>query len=229
MTDLIRSIRERDPAKPGFFEVIFAYPGYHAVSMHGVSSFLWRYNFRTPARIWAHLARLVSGIEIHPAAKIGERLFIDHGMGVVIGETSEIGDDVTLYHGVTLGGRGGRDDEGKRHPTLESEVMIGAGAQVLGPVTIGRRARVGANAVVIRDVPPGCTVVGNPGRLVKCPQQKAAYGFPDETVPDPVGETITAMLEDIKDIKAKLNIVDEKPSQDSRRSDYIDLWKGSGI
>ncbi len=160
----IRSVFERDPAARTFWEILTCYPGLHAVQMHRLSHWLWSHGLRWGGRFVSHTARFLTGIEIHPGATIGRRFFIDHGMGVVIGETAVIGDDVTLYHGVTLGGTSW--NKGKRHPTLEDGVVIGAGAQILGPITIGARAKVGSNAVVVKPVPPGCTAVGNPARVI---------------------------------------------------------------
>jgi len=162
MREDIDSVLERDPAAMGAWHVALTYPGVHAVWAHRLASRLWQAGWRLLAHIIARVARWWTGIEIHPAARIGRRLFIDHGMGVVIGETAEIGNDVTLYHGVTLGGVS--TSKGKRHPTLEDDVVIGAGAKVLGAITIGRDTRVGANAVVIKDVEPGMVVVGIPGK-----------------------------------------------------------------
>jgi len=159
----IRSIFDRDPAARNSFEIITTYPGVHALIVHRLANALWRHGFKWPARMLSHLGRMLTGIEIHPGATIGRRFFIDHGMGVVIGETAEIGDDCTLYHGVTLGGT--TWNKGKRHPTLGRGVVIGAGAKVLGPITVGENARIGSNAVVVKDVPDGATVVGIPGRI----------------------------------------------------------------
>jgi serine O-acetyltransferase len=163
LKDDIRSIFDRDPAARNSFEVVTTYPGVHALVAHRLANALWRGGFKWPARVLAHFARILTGIEIHPGASIGRRFFIDHGMGVVIGETAEIGDDCTLYHGVTLGGT--TWNKGKRHPTLKNGVVIGAGAKVLGPITIGANARIGSNAVVVKDVPDGATVVGIPARI----------------------------------------------------------------
>lgn len=160
----IRSVFDRDPAARTAWEVLTCYPGVHAVMLHRLANRLWRHKFRWVARMVSHLARFLTGIEIHPGATIGRRFFIDHGMGVVIGETAVIGDDVTLYHGVTLGGTSW--NKGRRHPTLEDGVVIGAGAKVLGPITIGARSKVGSNAVVVKNVPPGTTAVGNPARII---------------------------------------------------------------
>ncbi|HYF60829.1 MAG TPA: serine O-acetyltransferase, partial [Burkholderiaceae bacterium] len=161
----IAAVRERDPAARSQLEVVLCYPGVHALALHRVAHRLWRSGLRTPARFVSHVARFLTGIEIHPGATIGRRVFIDHGMGVVVGETAEIGDDCTIYQGVTLGGtslaRGA-----KRHPTLEAGVVIGAGAKVLGGFTVGAGARVGSNSVVVKTVPPGATAVGIPARIV---------------------------------------------------------------
>ena len=162
-SELMDTIREKDPAAHSKWEVVFAYPGFHAVMIHRFAHWCWIQGWRTPARIVSQAARWLTGIEIHPGAKIGRRVFIDHGMGVVIGETAEVGDDCTLYHGVTLGGTSLGKGE-KRHPTLEAGVIVGAGAKVLGAFTVGANARIGSNAVVIKPVPANTTVVGVPGR-----------------------------------------------------------------
>lgn len=161
----ISIVFERDPAARTHFEVLTTYPGVHALLMHRISHWLWQKNLYWLARFHAHLSRLMTGIEIHPGATIGRRVFIDHGMGVVIGETAIIGNDCTLYHGVTLGGTSW--NKGKRHPTLQDGVVIGAGAKVLGPITIGAGARIGSNAVVVKDVPNFATAVGIPARILE--------------------------------------------------------------
>jgi serine O-acetyltransferase len=202
--DLSRTIRARDPARPGLLESLFCYAGLHAVLWHRLSHALWRAGWRGLARFSSHLARGVTGIEIHPGAGIGRRLFIDHGMGVVIGETAEIGDDVLIYHGVTLGGLSGQP--GKRHPTLEDGVTIGAGAQVLGPIRVGRGARVGANAVVVAPVPAGCTVVGIPARPPRgqpCGDPCIGYGL-STTEDDPVAEQFAQMRAELAALRAEL-------------------------
>lgn len=155
---------ERDPAARSVLETIFTCPGFQAIVFHRFNHWLWKKKLYLLARMTAHIARFLTGIEIHPGAVIGDRFFIDHGMGIVIGETAEIGDDVSIYHGVTLGGT--TWNKGKRHPTLENDVVIGAGAKILGPITIGTGSRVGCNAVVVKDTPPGSTVVGVPGHTV---------------------------------------------------------------
>jgi serine O-acetyltransferase len=204
----IRCVFDRDPAARTTFEIITTYPGVHALQWHRLSHALWKRNFKWLARILSSFSRWVTGIEIHPAAKIGRRFFIDHGMGVVIGETAEIGDDCTLYHGVTLGGTSWK--EGKRHPTLGNDVVVGAGAKVLGPITLEDGARVGSNAVVVKDVQPEQTVVGIPARVVRRAetedekqQQKLAesvgfdaYGTSNETL-DPVATAIHGLIEHI--------------------------------
>lgn len=170
----------RDPAARSRAELLLAYPGLHAIWVHRLAYRLWHNGFRLPARVLSHLNRAATGIEIHPGARIGRRFFIDHGMGVVIGETAEVGDDVMLYHGVTLGGRSSTRE--KRHPTVGDGVTIGAGARLLGPVVVGARAQIGANAVVVRDVPPDSVVVGVPGRVLERP---AAASPVDDDPVDP--------------------------------------------
>jgi serine O-acetyltransferase len=164
MKEDINSVFDRDPAARTTFEVLLNYPGLHAIWVHRLSHYLWRANWKLLARSLSTFSRWLTGIEIHPGATLGRRFFIDHGMGVVIGETAEIGDDVTLYHGVTLGGTSW--NAGKRHPTLEDNVVIGAGAQVLGPITIGKGGKVGSNSVVVKDLPENATAVGIPARIV---------------------------------------------------------------
>lgn len=162
----IRCVFERDPAARSLFDVLTVYSGVHALLFHRLNHWLWGHGLRWPARFLGYVSRWITGVEIHPGATIGRRFFVDHGTGVVIGETAEIGDDVTLYQGVTLGGR--TLDAGKRHPTIGDGVIIGAGAKILGPFTVGEGSRIGSNAVVLEEVPPGATVVGVPGRVVRC-------------------------------------------------------------
>ena len=202
----IDSFMARDPAARSRWEVVLCYPGYHALMGYRVSSALWRLNWRLLARFLSNISKILSGIEIHPGATIGRRFFIDHGTGVVIGETSEIGDDVMLYQGVTLGGTS--LEKGKRHPTLEDGVVVGSGAQVLGPVTVGRNALVRANAVVVKDVPENCTVVGIPAQPVatsSCsPNQFSAYGTPTDDIPDPDAKAMGAMLNEISTLRMRV-------------------------
>ncbi len=190
----IDSVFARDPAARSTFEVLTCYPGFHARIAHRVTHRLWQANFKWLARFLSHLTRWFTGIEIHPGATIGRRFFIDHGMGVVIGETAEIGDDVTLYHGVTLGGTSW--NEGKRHPTLGNGVVVGAGAKILGAIRIGDNAKIGCNAVVVKEVPDGATAVGIPARILD--EAKKAEGFNAYGVGndqnDPVSKAIHGLL-----------------------------------
>jgi len=199
----IQAVKERDPAAVTTWSVLLNYPGLHAVWWHRQTNWLWRRGRKGLARWWSQVARFFTGVEIHPAAQIGERLFIDHGMGVVIGETTVIGDDVTLYQGVTLGGTG--KERGKRHPTLEDCVVVGVGAAVLGDITIGRGSRVGGGAVVVNDVPPNCTVVGIPGRVVVREGQRIdAIDLHHEDLPDPVVEMFRCMQRRIDRLENRL-------------------------
>ena len=161
----IKTIKEKDPAARNTFEIILTYPGLHAILIHRLAHLLYNNKFFVLARVISTISRFLTGIEIHPGAKIGKRLFIDHGMGIVIGETAEIGDDVTMFHGSTLGGTG--KDKGKRHPTVGNNVIISAGVKVLGPIVIGDNCKLGANAVVLENIPDNCTVVGIPGKIVR--------------------------------------------------------------
>lgn len=217
----INCVFDRDPAARNVFEVCTTYPGFYAIQFHRMSHCLWRNNWKWLARTLSTFARWVTGIEIHPGAKIGRRFFIDHGMGVVIGETAEVGDDVTLYHGVTLGGT--TWNKGKRHPTLEDGVVVGAGAKVLGPILVGRNARVGSNAVVTKAVPEGATVVGIPGRIITKQQKEEkqdavtqqrrkamadrmgfdAYGVTQDS-PDPVAKSIHGILDHMHAVDERL-------------------------
>ncbi len=192
---------DRDPAARSTWEVVTCYPGFHAMLVHRLAHRLWRWNLKWLARWLAHLGRWFTGIEIHPGARIGRRFFIDHGMGVVIGETAEIGDDCTLYHGVTLGGT--TWNKGKRHPTLGKGVVIGAGAKVLGPITLGDNAKVGSNAVVVKDVPAGATAVGIPARILEEGAEQrpvsmrngfAAYGVSND-MNDPLVKAVQELAE----------------------------------
>lgn len=208
----IRCVFERDPAARTMWEIITCYPGFHARLLHRLSHRLWRWNLKWLGRFVSHLARWLTGIEIHPAAVIGRRFFIDHGMGVVIGETAEIGDDVTLYHGVTLGGTAW--ERGKRHPTLGSGIVVGAGAKILGPIRVGDGAKIGSNAVVVRDVPAGATAVGIPARIIDSGRDEARarmaekIGFPAYGVSgdmsDPVAQAINSLLDHVVTIDQRI-------------------------
>jgi len=204
----IACVFQRDPAARTRFEVLTTYPGVHALLMYRIAHRLWRHNRRYTARFLSFTARMFTQIDIHPGATIGRRLFIDHGCGVVIGETAEIGDDVTLYHGVTLGGVSW--NAGKRHPTLRDGVVVGAGAKILGPITVAKNARVGANSVVIQDVPDGMTVVGIPGRVVLPLNSRRitdeGIDLDHHLIPDPVGKAIACLLDRIDFLEARLGI-----------------------
>ncbi|MCB2014827.1 MAG: serine O-acetyltransferase [Sphingobium sp.] len=204
--DDIGCVAARDPAAGGVLEIVLTYPGVHAIIWHRIASRLWRKGWRFTARFLSWLARALTNVDIHPGATIGRRFFIDHGAGVVIGETAEIGDDVTLYHGVTLGGTSWAP--GKRHPTIEDGVLVGCGAKILGPVTIGAGARVGANSVVVDTVPPRMTVIGIPGRIVVDPRERRIVGgridLSHHLMPDPVGEALSELIDRIDFLEARL-------------------------
>jgi serine O-acetyltransferase len=213
MPSLFRLIREdiscvrlRDPAARSELETLLTYPGVHAVIWHRLAHSLWRAGWRFPARLLSWFSRFLTNVDIHPGASIGRRFFIDHGAGVVVGETAEIGDDVTIYHGVTLGGT--TWSQGKRHPTLEDGVVVGAGAKILGPIVLGRGARVGANSVVVKSTPAGATVVGIPAKVVR-PEgdRRRVAGRIDldhHRMPDPVGEALAVVLDRIDFLETRL-------------------------
>jgi serine O-acetyltransferase len=211
----IAVVFERDPAARSTWEVLTTYPGVHALLIHRLTHRLWKAGFKWLARFIAHLSRWLTGIEIHPAAVIGRRVFIDHGMGVVVGETAEIGDDCTLYHGVTLGGTTWK--KGKRHPTLGKGVVIGAGAKVLGPIQIGDGAKIGSNAVVVKDVPAGATAVGIPARILDSERDKQRAATAEK-----MGFSAYAISQDMNDpmVKALHAILDHLATSD-RRMDLI--------
>jgi serine O-acetyltransferase len=194
----IRVAKERDPAVPSTMQVIFAYPGVHAIWGHRISHWLWNRRAKVAARAFGELTRILTGVEIHPGAILGSGLFIDHATGVVIGETAEVGDDVTIYHGVTLGGSG--RDTGKRHPTIGDRVTIGAGAKVLGAIKIGDDSRIGANAVVVKEVPSSSVVVGVPGQIIS----RAKPGTGDDSMmPDLVGVSLQSLLTRVAKLEAQ--------------------------
>jgi serine O-acetyltransferase len=203
----IEIVFERDPAARSRWEVALAYPGFHVIQFHRLAHWLWERGWTTVARMLSHLSRFLTGIEIHPGARIGRRLFIDHGMGVVIGETAEIGDDVTLYQGVSLAGTS--LEKGKRHPTIEDWVLIGAGAAVLGPITVGRHSRVGAGSVVVNSVPAHATVVGIPGKVVKeggrhLPSGRPVIDLDHADLPDPVARAFSTVLQHVERLEQRL-------------------------
>ncbi|WP_419799604.1 MAG: serine O-acetyltransferase [Terasakiella sp.] len=221
----IDSFIQRDPAAKSRLEVILCYPGLHALMFYRVSHALWLRDWRLLGRFLSHVGKILSGIEIHPGATIGRRFFIDHGTGVVIGETAEVGDDVMLYQGVTLGGTS--LEEGKRHPTLEDGVIVGSGAQVLGPHVIGAGARIGANAVVLEDVPPGVTMVGIPAKMVMGRKKKdngdfCAYGTPDGMT-DPMVRTIEMLRNEIHALKNRVEELegDDVENKSEKKLDVV--------
>lgn len=218
--DDIDSVFARDPAARNPIEVLLCYSGLHAIWAHRLTHYLWGKNFKTTARVLSQFVRFATGIEIHPGAKIGKRVFIDHGMGVVIGETAEIGDDCTLYHQVTLGGTSWRKE--KRHPTLEENVVVGAGAAILGPFTIGRNSKIGAGSVVIKEVPPESSVIGVPGRVVHKRVIDSKYDIEHTEIPDPEANAIRCMAEQIRKLELKLNKLERKIKQKrKKRADIV--------
>lgn len=199
----IKTVLDRDPAARNALEVFFCYSGFHALTMHRVSHWLWLHKLKSLARFNAMLARFFTGVEIHPAAKIGRRFFIDHGMGVVIGETAEVGDDVTIYHGVTLGGVSLKKE--KRHPTIGNNVIIGAGAKVLGPFKVGDRVRIGANSVVLHEVPQDATVVGVPGRITGDSKRQDMFNHTE--LPDPVANAFNCIIDRIVEMEKEIQTI----------------------
>ncbi|MBB6694005.1 serine O-acetyltransferase [Cohnella xylanilytica] len=205
----IEAVFENDPAARSRFEVIFTYSGLHAIWAHRIAHVFYRRRWFTIARIISQISRFMTGIEIHPGAKIGRKLFIDHGMGVVIGETCEIGDEVVIYQGVTLGGTG--KEKGKRHPTIGNRVVIASGAKVLGSFKVGDNSNIGANSVVLRPVPPDSTVVGIPGRVVKRNGERVGDRLDHTNLPDPLVETFRFMQKEINELKAEIQRLKERP------------------
>lgn len=195
LKDDLRAVFDRDPAVRSVFEIFFCYPGFHAMLFYRVSHWLWTHKVYFLGRFVSHLGRFMTGIEIHPGARIGRGFFIDHGMGVVIGETAEIGENCTLYHGVTLGGTSWAKE--KRHPTLGDNVVVGSGAKILGPFTVGDGSKVGSNSVVVKEVPENATVVGIPGRVVMSGQKKTGVDLEHADLPDPVAKAVSCMLDQI--------------------------------
>ncbi len=210
----IRVVFERDPAARGILEVVLCYPGFHAILMHRVAHYLYKHKLLLLGRLISQINRFLTGIEIHPAAKIGKGFFIDHGMSVVIGETAEVGDNVTLYQGVTLGGTG--KEKGKRHPTLGNNIVVGSGAKILGPVKIGDNSKIGAGAVVLRDVPANSTVVGVPGKAVV--RQKINFLEADFTkvdlnhhlLPDPVADVMKSLQKKIEKLESRISYLENE-------------------
>ena len=229
----IQCVFERDPAARSVWEVLTCYPGFHALQMHRFSHSLWRMQLRWLARFMSHIARFLTGVEIHPGATIGRRVFIDHGMGVVVGETAEIGDDCTLYHGVTLGGVSW--NKGKRHPTLGKGVVVGAGAKILGPFIVGEGAKVGSNSVVVKAVPAGATVVGIPARIVEAGPGHADVGrmaFDAYAVTadqdDPLNKALLALGTRTEDLDGRLAAIVERLEGLEKESNVADLRRKAG-
>ena len=230
----IQTVFTKDPAARNVLEVIFYYPGLHALWFHRLAHFLWQHKLRFLARFISHISRFLTGIEIHPRAKIGRRFFIDHGAGVVIGETAEIGDDVLIYQGVVLGGTTLK--KGKRHPTVGNNVVIGTGAVALGAITIGDGAKIGSGSVVIQSVPPGATVVGIPGRIVE-DRHKPLIDLEHGELPDPVAEAIRLVLKEQEQIQERLRRLEvsggisppKDELMDKRREIQREFSQGEGI
>src|SRR5579863_8674784 len=227
LRDEIAATLARDPAARSGLEVVLCYPGFQALLYYRLAHWLWRRRWHLAGRFVSHVGRVLTGIEIHPGARIGKRLFIDHGMGVVIGETAEVGDDCTLYHGVTLGGTRPTREQGgqKRHPTIGNDVIVGSGAQVLGPIRVGDGARIGAAGVVVKAVPDGATMVGNPARQVgrrseaaESPPGFEPYGISGE-IPDPIARALNGLLDEVSSLRARLNELerghDRAPADDA--------------
>ncbi|NGM85374.1 serine O-acetyltransferase [Paenibacillus sp. 7124] len=210
----IQAVLDNDPAARNRFEVVFTYAGLHAIWAHRIAHRLYRREWFTVARMVSQFSRFMTGIEIHPGARIGKRLFIDHGMGVVIGETCEIGDDVIIYQGVTLGGTG--KEKGKRHPTVGNNVVIGSGAKVLGSFRIGDNCNVGSNSVVLREVPDNSTVVGNPGRIVKRNGERVRDRLDHTKLPDPVVDSLRFLQKEIEELRQQIGGEDGKEAEQRR-------------
>ncbi len=225
LRSMLQSIKERDPAARSLLEIALLYPGVRVLAFHRLAHAFWQIRLTFLARLISEVGRWLSGIEIHPGAVIGKRLFIDHGTGVVIGETAIIGDDVTMYHGVTLGGVSTAQTGERRHPIVEDKVIIGAGAQVLGPITVGYGARVGANAVAVRDVPPGVTVVGIPAQealprgAVKS-EAFVPYGSPCDDLPDPTSRAICGLLNEVEALRRRITQVEGEFREPSTASSW---------
>jgi serine O-acetyltransferase len=215
----IRTVMERDPAARSMVEVLLCYPGVHALALHRLGNRFWRAGWLSTARFVSHVSRFLTGIEIHPAARLGRGLFIDHGMGIVIGETAEVGENVSLLQGVTLGGTSTRRE--KRHPTLQDSVTVGAGAKIIGAITIGENSRVGAGSVVVRDVPPNAVVVGVPGRVTyKDGQRVSGIDLNMTDLPDPVSRAIEQLVDRIRSLEADLDALRKIVDRDGLHDEH---------
>src|ERR1700690_4165167 len=214
----VAAVFESDPAARSYFEVVVLYPGLHAVWGHHLSHWMWRHRMRFLARFVSQVARLFTGIEIHPGAEIGRRLFIDHGMGAVIGETAIVGNDVTLYQGVTLGGTG--KEQGKRHPTIEDNVVVGGGAKILGNITVGKNSRIGAGSVVLRSVPADSTVVGVPGHIIFREGKRVVITDPKQ-INDPLSEALAAVATEVNRLRERVQQLEGAESKDEPVSESL--------
>ena len=204
----INTFKEKDPAMRSSIEIFLCYPGFYALVFHRISHWFWNHSLKLLARILSTISRFLTGIEIHPAAQLGKRVFIDHGMGIVVGETTIVGDDVLIYQGVVLGGT--TTSKGKRHPTIENGVIIGAGAKVMGNITIGEYAKIGTGAVVLKDVPPESTCVGVPGRIVRCKNQNHVVDLEHNKLPDPVAAAIRSLEKQVEENEKLIQILLDK-------------------
>lgn len=202
LKDDLAAVFERDPAVRNVLEIVFCYPGFHAMLFYRISHWFWTKKFYFLGRFISHLGRFFTGIEIHPGARIGRGFFIDHGMGVVIGETAEIGENCTLYHGVTLGGTSWAKE--KRHPTLGNNVVVGSGAKILGPFKVGDNSKIGSNSVVVKEVPKSATVVGIPGRVVMSGDKPAGFDLEHDKLPDPVANAVKCMMDQIRSLETQV-------------------------
>lgn len=207
----LRAVFDRDPAVRGVFEIFFCYPGFHAMLFYRMSHWFWTRQFYFLGRFISHIGRFMTGIEIHPGARIGRGFFIDHGMGVVIGETAEIGENCTLYHGVTLGGTSWAKE--KRHPTLGDNVVVGSGAKILGPFTVGDNSKIGSNSVVVKEVPESATVVGIPGRVVLSGGKKPINDLEHADLPDPVAKAVSCMMGQIASLENQLESLQREQTE----------------
>ena len=207
----LKVVFERDPAVRSVFEIVFCYPGFHAMIFYRIAHALWTGKFFFLGRFVSHIGRFMTGIEIHPGAQIGRGFFIDHGMGVVIGETAEIGDNCTLYHGVTLGGTSWAKE--KRHPTLGDNVVVGSGAKILGPFMVGDGSKIGSNSVVVKEVPEDATVVGVPGRIVVSGEKKIGVDLEHAKLPDPVAKAVECMMDQIRNLEERVRDLTDEQQQ----------------
>ena len=221
----LKVVFDRDPAVRSVFEIIFCYPGFHALLFYRFSHWLWGHGFKFFGRLFSHIGRLLTGIEIHPGATIGRGFFIDHGMGVVIGETAVIGNNCTLYHGVTLGGTSWAKE--KRHPTLGDNVIVGAGAKILGPFKVGDNSKVGSNSVVVKEVPQNATVVGIPGRVVISGQRGPGFDLEHDNLPDPVAKAVSCVFDQIRRLEDQVeNLQTEQQRLKAELKQYEQIEQG---